>query len=146
MTAMYHVRTKEIFYSAECSQTKRSSVSTVSVLVKMQFERVCRECKHIYCTRDSSCVNESGSAYVYLQNNWHFNCYSAVLIRAYTECTQHSYIKCLVYISSVVCILCMLWWGLQNSSRNISFFVIKHSVGIKNTGSSTEHVFSYHEW
>ena len=25
--------------------------------------------------------------------------------------------------------LCMLWWRLQNSSRNVSFVLIKHTVG-----------------
>ena len=69
------------FYSVRCSQPKKSSVSTVSVLVKTQFERVCRKWKHIYCTRDSSCVNESGSAYMYLQNTIAI---SVVLFAIYT--------------------------------------------------------------
>ena len=30
-------------------------------------------------------------------------------------------------------LLCMLWWRLQNSSRNVGFFLIKHLVGIKDT-------------
>ena len=28
---------------------------------------------------------------------------------------------------------CMLWWRLQNCSRNVGFILIKHLVGIKDT-------------
>ena len=30
-------------------------------------------------------------------------------------------------------LLCMLWWRLQNCSRNFGFFLIKYLVGIKDT-------------
>ena len=37
------------------------------------------------------------------------------------------------FIPTKKTLLCMLWWRLQNSSRNVGFFLIKHLVGIKDT-------------
>ena len=48
---------------------------------------------------------------------------------SFKSCYLHIDVQCY----SVLCMLCMVWWRLQNSSRNVSFFLINHSVGIKDT-------------
>ena len=47
---------------------------------------------------------------------------STAIMQSSSEHTQHAQR-----------LLCMLWWRLQNCSRNVSFFLIKHLVGIKDT-------------
>ena len=47
---------------------------------------------------------------------------STAIVQSSSEHTQHA-----------KTMLCMLWWRLQNSSRNVGFFPIKHLVGIKDT-------------